>query len=244
MKTRKTIIFLLLVMTTSFTYAQDVVTQMNSIKLNKDFVYGQATHLDADSAYMEALKELIISLEERLGGKDKVDMEQVKSKIKRLSRQRGKRVQVMAYMKVENRQTVDVPKPTPTIGDQPSPTPSVDSVSMSSVPTPSVELSTSLYENKRLAPLVKDLMKVDNLDAAVYTLNTRKRSGTLADWKAYKDAEHPENMYVLVFDPQDNIPLAVLSPEKTNGMRDNLTNNKEESLSLYKNKLALCFMMK
>ena len=98
---KMTILLLMLWTTSAFVHGQDVVTQMNSIKLDKSYVYGQATHENADTAYMEALNDLILSIEART--KEKVDVKQVRTKAQKLSRQRGNRVQVMVYVKVEEK---------------------------------------------------------------------------------------------------------------------------------------------
>ena len=243
-------LLLMLWTTSAFVHGQDVVEQMNNIKLDKSYVYGQATHENADSAYMEAMNDLILSMEART--KEKVDVKQVRTKAQKLSRQRGNRVQVMVYVKVEENAsspaaaniaepTANIAEPTANIAE---PTATVEP-SVKTSPQPAAASSINYGENKRLAPLVKELMSVDNMEAVIYILNARKRSGTVADWAPFHEAEHPERMFVLVLDPQYNIPLAVLSPENDKGLRYNITdNNKEESLSLYKGHRALCFTMK
>ena len=234
--------------TSAFVHGQDVVTQMNNIKLDKSYVYGQATHENADTAYMEALNDLILSMEART--KEKVDVKQVRTKAQKLSRQRGNRMQVMVYVKVEentsspaanNAAAANHAEPAANIAE---PTATVEP-SVKPSPQPAAASSINYGDNKRLAPLVKEMMSVDNLEAVIYILNARKRSGTVADWAPYPEAEHPERMFVLVLDPEYGIPLVVLSPENDKGMRYNITdNNKEESLSLYTDYGALCFTMK
>ena len=263
MNAHKMITLLLMLWTTSaFVHGQDVVTQMNSIKLDKSYVYGQATHENADTAYMEALNDLILSMEART--KEKVDVKQVRTKAQELSRQRGNRVQVMVYMKVEentsspaanNAPTANHVEPATNIAEPATniaePTANIAEPTATVEPSvkpshqPAAASSINYGDNKRLAPLVKEMMSVDNLEAVIYILNARKRSGTVADWAPYPEAEHPERMFVLVLDPEYGIPLVVLSPENDKGMRYNITdNNKEESLSLYTDYGALCFTMK
>ncbi len=257
-----TILLLMLWTTSAFVHGQDVVTQMNSIKLDKSYIYGQATHENADTAYMEALNDLILSMEART--KEKVDVKQVRTKAQKLSRQRGNRVQVMVYVKVEENTSspaaniaaaannvepaANIVEPATNIAEPATniaePTATVEP-SVKPSHQPAAASSINYGDNKRLAPLVKEMMSVDNLEAVIYILNARKRSGTVAEWAPYPEAEHPERMFVLVLDPEYGIPLVVLSPENDKGMRYNITdNNKEESLSLYTDYGALCFTMK
>ena len=270
MNAHKMITLLLMLWTTSaFVHGQDVVTQMNSIKLDKSYVYGQATHENADTAYMEALNDLILSMEART--KEKVDVKQVRTKAQKLSRQRGNRMQVMVYVKVEENTSspaaniaaaanhaepaANIAEPTANIAEPAAniaePTANIAEPTATVEPSvkpshqPAAASSINYGDNKRLAPLVKEMMSVDNLEAVIYILNARKRSGTVADWAPYPEAEHPERMFVLVLDLEYGIPLVVLSPENDKGMRYNITdNNKEESLSLYTDYGALCFTMK
>ena len=87
-------------------------------------------------------------------------------------------------------------------------------------------------------------MDTEHLQEALMVLEGHNRRGTVGEFVPYSKAQRPQTMYLLIFDREYNIPLAVLTPEKPNGTRDNLYKNTEDSLSNYSDKIAVCFTYK
>ena len=249
MKIRTTIAITMMATALSVT-AQDVVEQINAIKLDPQYVYGEASHENADTAFMAAVFDLKVNLEAKL--KTQLDPGMLKSKVKKLLRPRGKRVKVMAYIK--NEDVLSSPPAVPAIPTAPTDEDVSEGIVMmpSQVPPPPPpSLQAPPPAPAPVAPvshglssLVKELMDTEHLKEAMMVLEGHKRRGTVAEFAPYAKAKHPKDMYLLIFDREYNIPLAVLTPEKPDGTRDNLYKNTEDSLSNYSDKIAVCFTYK
>ncbi len=220
--------------------AQDIVEKMNAIKLDTQYVYGEASHENADTAFQIALSDLKIYLE--VSKRTTVEISKLKRCVQSLSRPRGQRVKVLVYAKVQDLLNTSasapptVAAPTPQPAAQPAPQPAQQ---VAAQPETQAEMS----ENTQpiLGSLVNELMETEHLQEALLVLEAHKKRGTLREIKPYSKAGQPKTMYLLIFDREYNIPLAVLSPEKPSGKRDNLNKRSEESLSDYSDKIAVCF---
>lgn len=235
--------------TTATVTAQDVVEQINAIKLDPQYIYGEASHENADTAFMAAVLDLKMNLEAKL--KTQLDPGMLKNKVKKLSRPRGQRVKVMAYIK--NEDVLSIPPVVPS-----TPTASTDEddsegivMMPSQIPPPPPSLQAPppapapvASATPSLSSLVKELMDTEHLREALMVLEGHSRRGTVGEFVPYSKAQRPQTMYLLIFDREYNIPLAVLTPEKSNGTRDNLYKNTEDSLSNYSDKIAVCFTVK
>lgn len=249
MNTRTTIAIAMMATALSVT-AQDVVEQINAIKLDPQYVYGEASHENADTAFMAAVFDLKMNLEVKL--KTQLDPGMLKNKVRKLSRPRGKRVKVMAY--IRNEDVLGIPPAVPSIPAAPTDEDASEGIVMmpSQVPppppppvqTPQPAPSATTAATPRLASLVTELMDTEHLQEALMVLEGHKRRGTVPEFAPYAKANHPKDMYLLIFDREYNIPLAVLTPEKPDGKRDNLYKNSEDALSNYADKIAVCFTIR
>lgn len=170
-----------------------------------------------------------------------VELSKLKKCAQKLSRSRGQRVKVLAYVRAEDF-TGSAPTP---------PAPPVQNTVAQSQPEiqqqPQVENETQpqpeIAQNvaPNIASLARELMETEHLQEALLVLEAHKKRGMLSMFAPYSKASRPQIMYLLIFDPEYNIPLAVLSPEKPDGKRDNISNNSDDSLSNYSDKVAVCF---
>lgn len=235
--------------TTVTATAQDVVEQINAIKLDPQYFYGEASNENADTAFMAALFDLKINLEAKL--KTQLDPDMLKNKVQKLSRPRGQRVKVMAYIKRDD--VFGTSQAAPSTPTEPSkenqlranvmiPTQTPPSPPSQQTPTPAPALVAPTTPS--ISSLVSELMDTEHLQEAMMVLEGHSRRGTVAEFVPYSKAQRPQTMYLLIFDREYNIPLAVLAPEKPNGTRDNLYKNTEDSLSNYSDKIAVCFTFK
>ena len=246
---------LLLLVGAVVTVAQDTqLQQVNAIKKDKRYAYGEATHEVEDSAFLLAIASLKLNLESRLNAQTgtQVSLEVLQAQAKRITRPMGAYHRVMAYVEVEavkatlaKHQEGAAPKPRVAVQlpqvEQASDAPAAPAASPANPATPD---GTAMQgQAAALSGLVTSLMATEHLQAAIAVLDRGKRAGTLTQYAPITKTEHPELMYLLIFDDEYNIPLAVLSPEKDNGKRDNLASDKEEKLDDYKGKLAVCFSL-
>ena len=246
----RTIIAIAMMASTATVTAQDVVEQINAIKLDPQYIYGEASNENADTAFMAAVFDLKMNLEAKL--KTQLDPGMLKNKVKKLSRPRGQRVKVMAYIK--NEDVLSIPPAVPTtptapideeasegIVMMPSQVPPPPPPSLQAPPPAPAQVAST---TPGLSSLVKELMDTEHLQEALMVLEGHNRRGTVGEFVPYSKAQRPQTMYLLIFDREYNIPLAVLTPEKSNGTRDNLYKNSEDSLSNYSDKIAVCFTYK
>lgn len=240
---RKIILTAVILATAASLNAQDVLEQINEIKLNPQYAYGEATHEHEDSAFTAAVYDLIVNLENKL--KQEVNEKIIEKKAKKLSRTRGSKVRVLAYLRMDEINTAPQVSLTPDNTTQQARPQNQQTSSMTeSVNTSQVmPPATNPAKQAIIASLVTDLMATEDIQSAVNILDTRKRDGSISAWTPYSKTKQPEEMHLLIFDKQYNIPVTVLSPQKANGKRDNLITNKEDSLDNYKEKLAVCFKL-
>ena len=242
----RTFITIAMMAATATVSAQDVVEKINAIKLDPQYIYGEASHENADTAFMAALLDLKINLEAKL--KKQLDPGILKNKVQKLSRPRGQRVKVMAYIK--NEDVSSLPPAIPSIPTEPSKEDALEKIVMKplqvtpSLQTPPPAAASTAPTMPMLSSLVGELMDTEHLQEALMVLEGHTRRGTVGKFVPYSKAQHPQTMYLLIFDREYNIPLAVLTPEKPNGTRDNLYKNVEDSLSNYSDKIAVCFTIK
>ena len=76
----RTIIAIAMMASTATITAQDVVEQINAIKLDPQYIYGEASNENADTAFMAAVFDLKMNLEAKL--KTQLDPGMLKNKVK------------------------------------------------------------------------------------------------------------------------------------------------------------------
>ena len=238
----------------------DLLRQVNAIKIDQRYVWGEAMNENEDNAFAAALQTMKTKLETRLNAK--VDDQEVLAKAKRIVRPVENLKRVMAYIEVEEvktsntsevkvennaKQTIvvntgttaNIGKPKEETRPAPKKTAIVVPREEKRPATPAPSSARGL--DAKLSTIVTDLMATEHLQGAITVLDRSKKAGELQQYIPYSKATNPQSMYILIFDAEYNIPLAVLSPEKSNGKRDNLVADKEETVADYKDKLAVCF---
>ena len=240
MKTFRIVILMAFCLSGLRVHSQDVLEQINAVKLDPEYVWGEATHEIADSAYEAALEELNLAISSRI--QRELDHRDLRKHARRLQRPRGQRIRVLAYIKLSDVMK-DAAPVTPPSTSSTKPTINVSVATPSQTPPPPPPPPAIPATSGKLGTLVGELMATNDLKAALLLLDERKSSGDIASWSPYSKTSHPEGMYLLIYDREYNIPLAILSPENASGMRRNLSNNTEESLSSYQDKQAVCFSL-
>lgn len=264
MRTRMLLAALLLAACALEVGAQDeLLQQVNSIKKDQRYVWGEAMDENEETAFTAALQVMKGKLESRLNAT--VDDQEVLSKAKRIVRPMENLKRVMAYIEVDAVKTstasdvkdetsakpsivVNLPSGSTATNTPPKETKSAPEEPVTMAPreekrpaAPTTTTSRSL--NATLNTIITDLMATEHLQGAITILDRNKKAGTLKQYAPYAKTANPESMYVLIIDAEYNIPLTVLSPQKSNGKRDNLTADKEETIDDYKDKLAVCFSL-
>ena len=225
----------------------DLLQQVNAIKTDKRYVWGEAMNEDEEEAFSVALTTMKLKLEGRLNAK--VDDQELLSKTKRIVRSMGDTKRVTAYIEVEEVKSVP-PKEVEEARTTP-PRKVEEAKTTASVPVaPKQEKQTTTSEassapglDKTMGDIVAELMDAQHLQGAVTVLERFKRAGIIQQYMPFPKETNPQVAYLLILDAEYNIPLAVLSPEKNNGKRDNLVSGNEETLSDYHEKLAVCFSL-
>lgn len=254
------VLFIAMLLSAPLSAQENVPEQMNQVKLDGRYVYGEATDENAAQAFDDAVYDLAYAVE--CGNGMVVDIERLKQNVEKMSYLRGKKTCMLVFIKKEilascsGTDTLPLARtspPAPTAGTskpsiqvtlRPGPPAAAAPAPMASAPKAAPQTPAALTGSpsgdaaatgtgKKAEPLARELLGMENAVVAYEKLCQKKRQGLVADVGLPKDARNLEQVYVVVFDKSTELPLAVLSPVKANGLRDNLDDGSETSLSRF-----------
>ena len=236
---------------------QNVVEQMNEVKSNPDYCYGEGADQDVQRATDLAFDDLCAQLAKKTSSA--IDRKKVVGKAKRLQRQRGSQTRLLVYVSLsdfvksssagslssQSAQSVEGSPQTlnavdanaqTTVGQQPvNQTSASTTTVISTVSQPVSSLAVSSVDYAKAADVVAQMKMVKSEAALRKLINTDLSVGLLKECGTAANVRDIEGVYWFVFEKESKRYVAVLSPVKANGMRDNLDTKVEQKLSDYPN---------
>lgn len=231
--------FVLVAFLSFFAYAltaqSGVEQQINDIKLDENYLYGEASDADHRVAYDLAVTDLIMTVNSVRAdnGLQGIQPGDVLPLVKELSYKRGDKHEVMVYVELSealsaSHKEKNVPgvgggTPTAPPARKPDPVPSVPS---SSSNTTVGNIGDEVFVN---------LLEREMADNILGYLENAKRSGKIADFGIVRSLEEIKSLadcYMVLY-RRDKSVAALLSP-KQNGSRTNIRNKTADSLQNYR----------
>lgn len=224
--------------------AQDVMEQINAIKLQGGHLTAQYSHEIADSAFSMGARDVLHQL--NLKGLGKFTLDEILPIMGHLDMPRGNMVRVFTYLdmaKIQKKDNANGPRETITIqpkfdiidntGSTTRPTPPTPVQVQTQYPQPTQSpVSQKVEANTPQAQLARDIMAQKDLTAAMNILKAKKNAGIILDYGAFAKGTNIDEVYIAIFDRTTNAPKTVLTPT-TEGKRSNLISKEEDSLSNY-----------
>ncbi len=224
--------------------AQDVMEQINAIKLKGGHLTAQYSHEVVDSAFSMGARDILHQLNlKRLG---KFTLDEILPYTGHLDMPRGNMVRVFTYLdmaKIHKKDNANAPRETITIkpkfnlkdntGSTTPPTPPVPAQVQTQYPQPpQPPVAQRVEANNPQAQLARDIMAQKDLTAVMNNLKAKKNAGIILDYGAFAKGTNIDEVYIAIFDRNTNAPMTVLTPT-TEGKRSNLISREEDSLSNY-----------
>lgn len=232
---RSVLFILSLFVSISVMAVDERLRQINAIKMNVDYLYGEATMAsqeDAASLAYEKLQKEVLAWTERdsitLVIKSVAEINQLSDTI---MTRRAEMYRVFAYVK-----KVDLVGKT-------------DSVQAPTVPEPKDSLITDgvkrtimqrFFGNKKKDDALLRLKNAKTFFELREIMQPLKEKGEILDYGKYATAVHPELCYLIVYDPAGNI-IALLGKGKDT--RKNLKTGQDDSITNYRGCGAIWFTL-
>ncbi len=234
---KKAICLMLLVGVWNACYAQDVMEQINAIKLKGGHLTAQYSHEFTDSAFAMGMRDILHQL--IMKGYGLFTLEEIAPKVRHLDMRRGSQIRVFSYLDLStiNKKAVNgnsserlIIQPKFEVNEVKDNTPRYDKV----VPTPPIVTSPSNNNlvNDPETSLARDIMAQQDINAAMNILKAKKNAGIILSYGPFAKGTNIDKVYVAIFDRTTSAPMAVLSPTK-GAIRKNLLTKADDSLSNY-----------
>lgn len=229
----------------SFAIDDRRLEQINSIKKNSGYLYGEATTSTQEGSTTLAYEEL----QRKVYAWLKNDSLSVKD-INRLSDTVMVRIldryRVFAY--VEKSKLKSLPPDTIKADTVQAKVPFVEKTlekkdsTLFTDSVPSVD-SVQINDSARMAPnmVLQQIKNAKNFFELKSIMQPLKKQGDIIDYGKYTTAEHPELCYLIVYDPAGNIRALLGKGDET---RQNLKTGKEDSIRNYRGCGAIWFTLR
>lgn len=225
--------------------AQDVMAQINAIKLKGGHLTAQYNHESTDSAIAFGVRDILHQL--NLKGYGMFTIDEISPKIRHLDMKRGSLVRVFSYLdlseiskKANSNQPAEMVKIKPkfkvkeennTISNHPN---NAQPTTISKIqPQPQ-----SVQSDEPRSQIVRDIMAQKDVNAAMNILKAKKNAGIIIGYGPFAKGTNIDEVYIAIFDRETSAPITVLSPT-SNGKRSNLVTKADDSLSNYHGSKAI-----
>lgn len=225
--------------------AQDVMEQINKIKLQGGYLTAQYSHESADSAYSMGVRDILHQL--NLKGYGVFTLSEISSKVGHLDMKRGNQTRVFSYLNMADiskkadtnvsSETVKI-QPKFTVKEETPATPSPQRVAAAEPTRVSPEPSHVSPQPQKVSAddpqtqMARDIMGQKDINAAMNILKVKKNAGLILGYGPFAKGTNIDDVYIAIFDRNTSVPIAVLSPT-IDGKRSNLITKGEDSLSNY-----------
>jgi hypothetical protein len=218
--------------------AQDVMEQINAIKLKGGHLTAQYNHESADSAFAFGARDILHQL--NLKGYGVFTFSEIEKKIKHLDMKRGAQVRVFSYLNLADiskkadanvaSETITI-KPKFEVKEENKPTiPHVDGAKLT--PSSNRQNAQKTLDDSPQTKMAQDIMAQKDIHAAMTILKAKKNAGLILAYGPFAKGTNIDEVYIAIFDRTTSVPLAVLSPTQ-NGKRSNLITKSDDTLSNY-----------
>ena len=216
--------------------AQDVIAQINAIKLQGGHLTAQYSHEVVDSAFLIGARDILHQL--NLKGYGVFKLDEILPKMGHLDMPRGNMTRVFTYLdmsKIQKKDNVNASSETITIqpkfkvNDETVSSTRPNPVQAQAIQQPQIQ---KMETNNPQAQLAHDIMTQKDLAAAMNILKAKKNAGIILDYGAFAKGTNIDETYIAIFDRTTSAPMTVLSPT-VDGKRNNLITKAEDSLSNY-----------
>jgi len=181
--------------------AQDVVAQMNEVKGNAAYCYGEGADENPQTALNFALEELATELSKKTSVR--VNVDELRGKASKLERKRGAQTRVLVYVPLAQYN-----------GAQPE---------------RNAAIRSSDYA--KAADVVKQMKMVKSASALKKLLEADMEGGLIKTCGTHANVKDVDNVYWWVFRKGEWLQfVTVLTPVRENGKRINLETGEEQSL--------------
>jgi len=226
--------------------AQNVVEQMNEVKGDANYCYGEGANTDAQKAYDMALEELVSELSKKVSAR--VNKEDVRKKASKLERKRGEQIRMLVYVplaqfnaKSSTSATNTVPQRTSmptatqtgttTVGQQTTTAQSQTTTVASTNDRQPLNIPATCLDYSKAKDVVSQMKMVKHTNALKKLLAADLEGGLIKSCGTPSNAKDMDNVYWWVFRKGEPMQfVTVLSPVKANGKRDNLETGEEQTL--------------
>ena len=225
--------------------AQDVVAQMNEVKGNAAYCYGEGADENPQTALNFALEELATELSKKTSVR--VNVDELRGKASKLERKRGAQTRVLVYVPLAQyngaQPTSRTGATTAQKGEQPvvaatavaNQPPVVQQTEPVSAAAPTVQpernaaIRSSDYA--KAADVVKQMKMVKSASALKKLLEADMEGGLIKTCGTHANVKDVDNVYWWVFRKGEWLQfVTVLTPVRENGKRINLETGEEQSL--------------
>ena len=225
---------------------QDVVTQMNDVKGDAAYCYGEGADENPQVAFDCALEELVAELAKKTG--KQVKESELRGKVSKLERKRGVQTRVLVYVPIDSYKGASSTSTatTPAVYETTQPAtqevatavsppttvqPPIASATTNQPTLPVQHSSFSSADYAKAVDVVKQMKMVKSTDALKKLLAADMEGGLIKSCGTMANAKDMDNVYWWVFRKGERLQfVTVLSPVKQNGKRVNLENGEEQTL--------------
>lgn len=235
---KKTIILLLTASLAVMGFAvNDQIEDINAIKKSKDYLYGEATTTTigkADTLAFEMLEEEVRRWAAQQGDTLKLHIDGRKLRLlaDTILTRRASMFRVFAYVRKSDLTPSQHPSQRLTL-------PSKDSLVNDSVK--STIMKHFFKKKKSTGSALYRIKQARNFFELKDIMQPLKEEGQIIDYGKYATAEHPEDCYLIVYDPAGNIKALLGKGKQT---RPNLKTNKADTLDNYRGCGAIWFTLR
>lgn len=235
---KKTICFLMMSCAWLTGNAQDVMAQINEIKLKGGHLTAQYSHESVDSAYMMGIRDILHQL--NMKGYGVFTLDEISSQVGHLDMPRGNMTRVFSYLNLAgiskkansntNKETTKI-KPKFEVKEEHTTT------STHQTPTTPAQVNVQPQPQKATADdpqtrMARDIMEQKDINAAMNILKAKKNAGIIIGYGPFAKGTNIDEVYIAIFDRTTSAPMAVLSPT-TDGKRCNVITKADDTLSNY-----------
>ncbi len=233
---KRSILFILsLFVCISMMAVDERVRQINAVKMNAEYLYGEATMASQEEAVSlayEKLQKEVLSWAQRdsviLVVKSVAEINQLSDTI---MTRRVEMYRVFAYVK-----KADLIAKTDTVQAQAAPQPK-DSLVTDGVKR---TIKQRFFGKKKENDALLRLKRAKTFFELKEIMQPLKEKGDILDYGKYATAEHPEQCYLIVYDPAGNIAALLGKGKET---RKNLKTGQDDSITNYRGCGAIWFTL-
>jgi hypothetical protein len=189
-----------------------LVQRINEIKNQNDiYFWDQYTHPDADTAKYNAIKRLLLDVNNKRNENDQLSVEEIMPNISSIPIDRGNLKQFFVYIK------------------------KTDAELIKGASTPVIAVAPKPILPKSFVPdaFVQRIMETKSFMNVYKLLQSLQAQGQILQFGKLRDVKDYSSLDLILFDMQSQEIVTMLSPVTASGNRTNVVNGSEDSLDNY-----------